>query len=230
MQNHSEDKAKRILAIYTRFRQGKIVYKAKMSETYGVSSRTIQRDIADIQCFLQDQCMETGSIQEIVFDKKTGGYMLQTKQNYYLDEKAVLVVCKILLESKMLVKTELFPIMHSLVALCSDDTKVSAVKNMLQEGMQSYIEPEHGKEILDQIWNLENAVKGQRYIEIRYGKGIENGQVVRKLKPMGVIIFKRHFYLIADVWDDYQESDKESRLFKIDEIQECIIMDECFKI
>lgn len=156
--------------------------------------------------------------------------MLQTKQNYYLDEKAVLVVCKILLESKMLVKTELFPIMHSLVALCSDDTKVSAVKNMLQEGMQSYIEPEHGKEILDQIWNLENAVKGQRYIEIRYGKGIENGQVVRKLKPMGVIIFKRHFYLIADVWDDYQESDKESRLFKIDEIQECIIMDECFKI
>ena len=69
MENHSEDKAKRILAIYTRLRQGKIVYKAEMSETYGVSQRTIQRDITDIQCFLQDLCMETGSIQEIVFDK-----------------------------------------------------------------------------------------------------------------------------------------------------------------
>ena len=70
MENYSEDKAKRILAIYTRLRQGKIVEKAAMSETYGVSQRTIQRDITDIQCFLQDQCMETGSIQEIIFDKQ----------------------------------------------------------------------------------------------------------------------------------------------------------------
>ena len=79
----------------------------------------IQRDIVDIQCFLQDQCMETGSIQEIVFDKKTGGYLMQTKQNYCLNEKAVLVVCRILLESRVLVKTELFPIIHSLAALLS---------------------------------------------------------------------------------------------------------------
>lgn len=39
MKNHSEDKAKRILAIYTRLRQGKTVYKAAMSETYGERSR-----------------------------------------------------------------------------------------------------------------------------------------------------------------------------------------------
>ena len=70
MENYSEDKAKRILAIYTRLRQGKIVEKAAMSETYGVSQRTIQRDITDIQCFLQDQCMETGSIQEDTFCKR----------------------------------------------------------------------------------------------------------------------------------------------------------------
>ena len=57
MENHSEGKAKRILEIYTRIRQGKIVYKAETSEMYGVSPRTIQRDIADIQCFLQDLCM-----------------------------------------------------------------------------------------------------------------------------------------------------------------------------
>ncbi|GFI42840.1 hypothetical protein IMSAGC018_00504 [Lachnospiraceae bacterium] len=246
MQNHSEDKAKRILAIYTRLRQGKIVHKAKMSETYGVSPRTIQRDIVDIQCFLQDQCMETGSIQEIVFDKKTGGYLMQTKQNYCLNEKAVLVVCRILLESRVLVKTELFPIIHSLAALCSDDSKVSAVKNMLQSGMEDYVEPEHGVELVNQIWNLENAVKGQRYIEIRYGNGMGSGSVVRKLKPMGVIIFKCRFYLVADIGEDTPANDKkdygskegrnvggegqESRLFKIDEIQECIVMEERFKL
>ena len=154
MENYSEDKAKRILAIYTRLRQGKIVEKAAMSETYGVSQRTIQRDITDIQCFLQDQCMETGSIQEIIFDKQAGGYLLQTKRSQYLSEKAALVVCKILLESRALIKAELFPIIQSLAALCSDHANVSVVKNLLQNGMQHYIEPEHGKKLIDQLWTL----------------------------------------------------------------------------
>ena len=147
MENHSEDKAKRILAIYTRLRQGKIVYKAEMSETYGVSQRTIQRDITDIQCFLQDLCMETGSIQEIVFDKYKGGYLLQSKQNHYLSEKEawiscgvkvkqnhclrekdILTICRILLGSESLVKAELFPIINSLIALSSGSQAVVVEK------------------------------------------------------------------------------------------------------
>ena len=55
MENHSEDKAKRILEMYNMLMQGKIVSKVEMSASYGVSPRTIQRDIADIQCFLQEQ-------------------------------------------------------------------------------------------------------------------------------------------------------------------------------
>lgn len=76
MENHSEDKVKRILSIYTRLMQGKIVYKAAMSDAYGVSQRIIQRDISDIQCFLAELRTETGSIQKVIYDKQMGRYLL----------------------------------------------------------------------------------------------------------------------------------------------------------
>ena len=95
VRDNSEDKAERILSIYTKLTQGKVINKAQQSHLYGVSERTIQRDIVDIQCFLQNQELETGEIQEITYSKRAGGYILQTKNRKCLDSKDVLVVGKI---------------------------------------------------------------------------------------------------------------------------------------
>lgn len=257
MDNYSEDKAKRILAIYTRLRQGKAVDKAVMSETYGVSQRTIQRDITDIQCFLQDLCMETGSIQEIVLDKHKGGYLLQSRQNLYLSEKEawttcsvqveqnhclsekdILVVCRILLGSEALVKAELFPIVGSLIALCSE-SKAMVVEKLLQDGMENYAEPQHGRRLIEQLWNLENAVKGKKYIEILYDDSKEGDQVVQKLRPVKVIYVESYFYLVAAILDvEYTEvkgkkgregcfeRGKEHGFYQIDKILECTVEEE----
>ena len=61
MGNGTEDKAERILTIYTKLKQRKIIYKDALIEKYGVSARTVQRDITDIQEFLQSQFMEEGN-------------------------------------------------------------------------------------------------------------------------------------------------------------------------
>lgn len=255
MDNHSEDKAKRILAIYTRLRQRKIVYKAEMSETYGVSQRTIQRDITDIQCFLQDLCMETGSIQEIVFDKDKGGYLLQSKQNHFLSEKEVwgscgvkvkqnyclrgkdiLAICRILLGSESLVKAELFPIMNSLIALCSGSQSV-IVEKMLQDGMENYVEPRHGRRLIEQLWDLENAVKGKKNIEIEYGSSKEGGRIRERVRPVRVLYVESCFYLVASVMDEDQTEVKEEKrgglkkknehgFYQIERILECTIVKE----
>ena len=116
MRKESEDKAERILSIYSRLKKGKVIFKEKESNDFGVATRTIQRDIADIQCFLQNQTMESGEVQEIIFDKKIGGYILQTKQSSQLDKKEILAIAKILLESRSLMKSELFPIIQKLIS------------------------------------------------------------------------------------------------------------------
>lgn len=75
MGRDSEDKAGRILSIYTRLKQGKVIYKKEESIRYGVAERTIQRDIVDIQCFLEEHASTSGEIQEIIFEKALGGGM-----------------------------------------------------------------------------------------------------------------------------------------------------------
>ena len=121
MGRDSEDKAGRILSIYTRLKQGKVIYKQEESIRYGVAVRTIQRDITDMQCFLQEQASLFGEIQEIVYDKTAGGYILQTRKSNKLDEKDLLTVARALMESHATTKREWYQIVHKLIYLCGSD-------------------------------------------------------------------------------------------------------------
>lgn len=235
MKNNSEDKAERILMIYSKLKQGKIIYREEMSTVYGVSSRTIQRDIADIQCFLQNQLMETGNIQEIIYDKSVGGYRLHTKQTSGLSGKAVLAVCKILLESRALAKAEMLPIIYGLIALYGDDKEVISVKDMLCNEIYHYIELRHGQELLDRLWDLQKAVKTHKYIEIRYKSLQNNGEVIQKIKPVGVMFSGFYFYLAAystemDGVKTCEQEDAFPAFYRVDRIQECILMEDSFRI
>ena len=43
MKNTQEDKAERILSLYSRLQEGKIINKSSEAERFGVSLRTVQR-------------------------------------------------------------------------------------------------------------------------------------------------------------------------------------------
>ena len=145
MINPAEDKAERILSIYTRLREGKILNKADEAKRFGVTSRTIQRDIADIQTFLENQGCETGEVQEIIFDRSKNGYRLETKLHTGLEAREILAAGKIMLESRAFVKGELFPIIYKLCSLCSDEKDRKLVEGLLSNEMHHYIELRHGK-------------------------------------------------------------------------------------
>ena len=197
MGKESENKAGRILSIFTKLKQGKVIYKQEESDRYGVAARTIQRDITDMQCFLQEQASLSGEIQEIVYDKSVGGYILQTKKKTQLDEKELLAIAKILLESRALTKQELYPIIDKLVHLCSQEEDAKLLDDLLKNEKFHYMELRHRKPLLNLIWELEQAVSAHQYLEIEYQK-LKNREVVsRKVKPVGVIFSEFYFYLVA---------------------------------
>lgn len=235
MQNNSENKAERVLSIYSKLKHGNVIRKAEHSEIYGVSERTIQRDIADVQCFLSSQENETGDIQEVIYDKNAGGYRLETKQKTHLNAKEILAVGKVLLESRSLTKQELFPIINSLVRSYGDETDCKTVQNLLNNEMFHFVELQHKQLLLDKIWNLEQAVKEQRYVEISYQK-LKNKEIVtRKLKPVGIMFSEFYFYLTAYMEDaekeKYMDSDNTfPTIYRIDRILEYRILDEHFRI
>jgi predicted DNA-binding transcriptional regulator YafY len=236
VRRESEDKAERILSIYSRLKMGKVIFKEKESNDFGVATRTIQRDIADIQCFLQNQTTESGELQEIIFDKKVGGYVLQTKQNSQLEGKEILTVAKVLLESRSLMKSELFPIIHKLIGLCGDENEEKMVEELLKNEMHHYVELKHGKLLLERLWQLEQAVKKQKYIEVQYKK-LKNQEIVtRKIKPVGIMFSDFYYYLTAFI-DDIDKEEKFQNpndiyptIYRVDRFMDIKILEEHFSI
>ena len=236
MYRETEDKAERILSIYSRIRTGKIINKSQEAERFGVSLRTIQRDVADIQNFLQNQESSTGEIQEIVFDKAKNGYRLETKRNKNLEAREILAAGKILLESRALVKTELFPIIYKLLELCSDEAEKKMVEDFLKNEMHHYIELRHGRKLLDLLLTLEQAVANQNYIRIRYQK-MKNREIVeRKVKPVGIMFSEFYFYMTAYIEGMEQEkvsrhpADQTPTIYRLDRIEEIRVLPEHFSV
>ena len=78
-------KAARILKIYTDLINGEVVSKNEAVEKYGVSPRTILRDIDNIRSFLAEQ-PET-DFGQIVHSKKLGGYVMKYSGSGLSDEE-----------------------------------------------------------------------------------------------------------------------------------------------
>lgn len=236
MGRKTEDKAERILSIYSKLLRGQIVVKADESSAYGVAERTIQRDISDIQCFLHNQNNACETERKVVYDRKLGGYRLETEEKSQLEAKELLAVCKVLLESRSLVKDEMFPIINKLLNICESEEDSKLLKNFIRNEMYHYIELHHGKKLLDNLWKLESAVDEQRYIEIRYKK-LKNGEeVVRKVRPVGVMFSEYYYYLTAfiedkDVREDFEVADDAfPTIYRLDRIKELKILEERFRV
>lgn len=236
MKHDAEDKSERILSIYSRLKEGRIVGKTEASDTFGVNPRTIQRDISDIQNFLKNQNSETGEEQEIVYDRVAGGYRLQTKIQKHLQPKELLAVCKVLLESRSLVTEEMTPVIHKLINTCSEGEDRKRIRDYINNELHHYNELHHGKKLLDRIWELERAVREQRYIRIRYRKLKNNEEVLRKVKPAGVMFSEFYYYLTAFIEDiDREEAfqnpdDPFPTIYRVDRLEDVEVLDEHFSV
>ena len=232
----AEDKSERILSIYSRLKEGKIINKSEEASKYSVATRTIQRDIADIQSFLQNFSSTTGEVQEIVFDKKKGGYRLETKYHSNLEPQEILAVGKILLESRALMKTELFPIIYKMLGLCSDEKDKKMIRDVLGNEMHHYIELHHGKKLLDILWILEQAVMNQKYVKIHYKKMKKQEMVERKVKPVGIMFSEFYFYMTAFIDDIDKENEFQNpedtypTIYRVDRLEEIEVLNEHFSV
>lgn len=236
MEKNVDAKAERILSIYSRLKQGVVIRKAEESVRYGVTERTIRRDIEDIRCFLQNLSNETGEIQEVASDRQSGEYRLEMKVQTHLNEKEVLAICKVLLDSRSLVKEEMFPIIHKLLDCCSDDKERKLVKEYIGNEKYHYIELQHGKKLVERIWKLEQAIKERRYLEIRYKKVKDAQEVIRKVKPVGIMFSEFYYYLTAYIEDIDKEKEFQNpddpfpTIYRVDRLEEVKVLEERFTI
>jgi len=197
MEKLPEAKSHRLIVIYTQLQKGAIKSKAELAEEFGVSLRSIQRDVESLRCFLVEQ----GMPQEIILDRRAGGYRLVTKSPSIMSNAEILTVCKILLESRSLCRDEMLPILDKLIKCCVPQSSQDTVKQLVANEKHLYIGPRHGQPLVESLWELGQAIQRKRVLEIQYQK-LKGREVVRRtVEPAGLMFSEYYFYLVAFIRD-----------------------------
>lgn len=226
-----ETKSARLLSIYARLLSGRVVSKDSLVQEYGVTERSVQRDMEALRCFLEEQ----GLLQEIVYDRKLKGYRLTNSVPKGLTNSEILAVCKILMESRSMTKSEMMPILDKLLDCCVPEESRNAVKDLIANEKHHYVEPHHGRSVLNGLWEIGLAVQQHRVMEIEYQKLKGQETVRRALEPVGILFSEYYFYLAAYIRDiDRQAAfenpeDKFPTIYRIDRIQSFTVTDERFR-
>lgn len=224
-------KQHRLLSLQQELLAGRVINKKEYAIRFGVTEKSIQRDLDDLKAFFA----EGRDGREVVYDPQVKGYRLTRQETTSLTNSEVLAVCKILLESRSMVKEEMFPILDKLIQGCTPAAQLQQVEALIQNERFHYVEPHHGRRFIESLWQLGTAVKEQRVLHFRYSK-MDGTLCDRVVEPVGILFGEYYFYLAAFIRGiDRQEhfdnpQDKSPTIYRIDRISELQVTDEHFRV
>lgn len=211
------DKAGRVLILFNALIRGRKINKADFANNYGVNERTFDRDIEAVRNILA----EIHSSAEVLFDKLENHYYMKNWSEHEsrgLSAIEAIIVLKTLLSSRALRKDEMQGVFHSVYPLVVPDERKMVI-NAVNNDIEKYISPVHGKAVMKMLEDLSNVIQRRFKIELQYS---EEGDCLKKyvVAPMAIIFFEYYFYLLAvpDGNDHVQPA-----VFRVDKI-------ECFKL
>jgi len=208
------NKSFRLLNIYERLNKGELLFKTALSIEYEVSEKTIQRDFDELRAYLSDkQTLEYGN--SLRYDKVRKGYYLSQLNREWFSNEEILVLSKILLESRALSKVELDPLLSKLIdQVAPNDKKV--IEDTVRNEWFNYVPLKHNKKLQNLIWSLSQDIVKHQVIEILYKR--KDGVLKKhELKPVSIMFSEYYFYLVAYLADDRKEF---PTIFRIDRIEE----------
>ena len=215
--DYNGNKGFRLLNIYERLNKGEIVNKDQLSKDFGVSAKTIQRDIDDLRAYLMEAHFAETEIL-IKYDKAKNGYYLVRLEREWLTNEEVLALIKILLESRAFRKDELSDLIDKLLMQTAVNDR-KTVEEIIRNEYLSYIPLRHNKPLLSVVWQLSGLIHSQKVISFMYTR--QDGKTgFKKVKPVAVMFSEFYFYLIAYMCDDSKDHPVVFRVDRIEEIKE----------
>lgn len=230
------DKVERVLGIYTKLMNGFIVNKSEEAVNYGVNERTIQRDIDDIRNHFEADGERIGVINSVIYDRSNNGYRLEQIYKMKFSNSEVLALCKILLDSRAFTKIEMMEMLEKLISCCVPKVNQKLVSDLIKNESFHYVEPKHATQFIDTMWDIGQAIRDCKYIEIDYLRMKDKTIVHRKLKPVSIMFSEYYFYFVAFIDDENIRKDFDviddsfPTIYRIDRIKKLQIIDEHFHI
>ena len=223
--DYKGDRGLRLLDIFERLNRGELLNKQEMVRYYGVGGKTIQRDIEDIRSYLADR-RDVHVSATIEYDRGAKGYRLTRFEREWLTNQETLALCKILLESRALEKTELRGLIEKLLTQASPSDRAIA-EDIIRSEYAAYVPLRHGKKLLESLWRISLAIHRHREISFFYTRkdGVSHQRTV---KPLSIMFSEYYFYVIA-LYDDADEGEV-YRIFRIDRLADLKETGKSFRI
>jgi len=192
-----EGKSNRTLSIYSRLMNGRVINKSEEAIRFGVSERSIQRDVEEIRNFLDNQAATDGIPNDLIYDPVRKGYVMEQSENLKLSNDEIFAICKILLASRAFTKAEMNSILGKLIDCCVPKKNQKLVNDLLLNEQYHYMELHNKYVFLDKMMLLGNAIEHHYVIEFDY-KGIQGSTVKhRVVEPLAIMFSEFYFYLVG---------------------------------
>lgn len=220
---YKEYKSERVLDLFFRALKGEALSAKKLSEEFGISTRSVTRDINDLKCFLADRCDILGNA-ELIYSSSNHSYTLY--MDNLLSNKELLTVAKILIGSRALSREELLEIMSKLKANTSSSDK-NRLESLINKELNHYSEIGCDcKSVIENVWSLTSHIQQKRLITIEYYK-MNRHLIKYKLMPVSIMFSEYYFYLIAYKYNDETNT---PHYFRIDRIIDIVAHRENFAL
>lgn len=213
MENNKND---RMLEIFMRSLRGEAISLKKLADEYDVSTKSISRNISDIQNFLAEH-RELMQNAELTYSHKDKAYRFSNDE--FLKNKELFTIVKILLGSRALSKDEVLTLIYKLKKFTTI-TDREKLDNLIRKEIYHYHEVKTDcNSVIENLWKLIQAIENKRVLTITYYK-MNRDEVRRKIKPASVMFSEYYFYLIAYMADDEEYKPKYFRIDRISGITE----------
>ena len=186
-------KQSRVLEIFFRSLRGEDISVIGLADEYGVSTKSISRDINDLKAFLADHRDIVGNT-EFEYSHKTKSYRLV--MDNFLSNKELFSLVEVLIGARAFSKEELLTLTDKLKKLTTVKDR-ERFDELIRRELYHYPEVRHDCEsVLDRVWEVVNLIEERREITIEYYRQ-DRKWVTHRIRPVSVMFTDYYFYLIA---------------------------------
>lgn len=202
----------RILWIYTQLIQGYTLSRIELAKKYGVSEKSIHRDMEDLQKFFS----EYETKYSLQYDKKNKTYTAQCTEDDRLSAKEIVPVLKTVFESGTMLPERMFHILQRVAKLASSEQDRKMVQKFLEQEEECYQAPLYQKIVGEMLCQAEEAVWRKQWVKIRYCRKEESDEIETIVLPQAVIMREKRFFLAAQTYEGTKHNSVS--LYRLDRI------------
>ena len=206
----------RILEIFFRSLRGEDISVQKLADEYGVSTKSISRNIADLKAFLADNRELVGNT-ELEYSHRDKCYRLFMEE--FLSSKELFALLEVMIGARAFSREELLLLVEKLKRFTTGDDK-QKLSELIRKELYHYAEVKHDCEsVQDRLWQVVNCITDKKEITIDYYR-MDRKWVTHRLRPASVMFTDYYFYLIAFATQGNTEKPYYFRLDRIKNITE----------